>query len=190
MKKSLGPKIPIYPAPVWVIGTYDEMGNPNAMTVSWAGICCSDPPAVAISLRQATYTYGNIMRRRAFTVSIPSAAYLKEVDCFGTISGKSADKFSLTGLTPTSSELVDAPYVKEFPVVLECRLLNTLEIGLHTQFIGQIMDVMVDEDFADEKGKPDLHKIKPLLMANLYYYHLGEPVGKIYSFAKKMQGPK
>jgi len=61
-------------------------------------------------------------------------------------SGKHVDKFSATGLIPAKSEMVDAPYVDEFPFVLECQLLRSVEIGGHTQFIGEIKDVKVDED--------------------------------------------
>ena len=68
MKKSLGPKTLIYPTPVWVVGTYDKEGKPNVMTIAWGGICCSKPPCVAISLRKATYSYGNIVERKAFTL--------------------------------------------------------------------------------------------------------------------------
>ena len=57
MKKSLGARTVAYPTPVFVVGTYDVEGQPNLMTVSWAGICCSVPPCVSISLRRATYTY-------------------------------------------------------------------------------------------------------------------------------------
>ena len=45
------------------------------------------------------------------------------------VSGKDEDKFSSTGLTSVRSELVNAPYVGEFPLVLECLLLHTFEIG-------------------------------------------------------------
>ena len=48
------------------------------------------------------------------------------------VSGKDVDKFAAAGLTPVKSELVDAPYVGEFPFVLECELRQTIEIGLHT----------------------------------------------------------
>ncbi len=72
MKKSLGPGTWLYPTPVFVVGTYDAAGKANVMTVAWGGICCSKPPCVAISLRKATYTYGNLMQRRAFTISLPT----------------------------------------------------------------------------------------------------------------------
>ena len=61
MKKSFGAKTIIFPAPVWCVGSYDANGNPNVMTIAWGGICCSIPPCVTISLRKATYTYGNII---------------------------------------------------------------------------------------------------------------------------------
>src|SRR5512138_304345 len=135
LKKSIGAKTIIYPTPVLVIGTYDKAGKPNVMTAAWAGICCSAPPCVGVSLRKATYSYGNIVERKAFTVNVPSENYVKEADYFGIASGKDEDKLSKAGLTPVRSEVVDAPYIKEFPLILECRLLRAIEIGLHTQFI-------------------------------------------------------
>src|SRR4030043_1063863 len=125
MKKSLGPKTLLFPTPVWVVGTYNKDGKPNVMTIAWGGICCSKPPCVAISLRKATYSYGNIMERKAFTVNIPSEAHAGQADYFGLVSGKNEDKFAATGLTPIKSDAVDAPYVDEFPLILECRVIHT-----------------------------------------------------------------
>jgi flavin reductase (DIM6/NTAB) family NADH-FMN oxidoreductase RutF len=96
MKKSLGSKTLLYPTPVWVVGTYDKDGKPNVMTIAWGGICCSKPPCVAISLRKATYSYGNIMERKAFTLNIPSEAHAGQADYFGLVSGKNEDKFAAT----------------------------------------------------------------------------------------------
>ena len=104
MKKSLGPGTWLYPTPVFVIGTYDAAGKPNVMTVAWGGICCSKPPCVAISVRKATYTYGNLMERRAFTISLPGEAQAVPADFFGVVSGRDTDKFAVAGLTPVRSE--------------------------------------------------------------------------------------
>ena len=82
MKKSLGANTLIYPTPTWVVGTYDKDGKPNVMTAAWGGICCSQPPCVAVSLRKATYSYGNIVERKAFTVNVPSVAHAKQADYF------------------------------------------------------------------------------------------------------------
>ncbi len=187
MKKSLEPATIAHPVPVWVIGTYDSEGKPNASTVAWGGICCSKPPCVAISLRKATYSHGNIVERKAFTVNVPSEKFLKEVDYFGTVSGRNVNKFDETRLTSVRSDLVDAPFVKEFPIVLECKLLRTIEIGLHTEFIGEIMDVKADEDVLGEDGHTDIEKIKPVIFApdTAGYYGIGKYLGKAFSIGKK-----
>lgn len=188
MKKSLGPKTLIYPTPVWCVGTYDKDGKPNVATIAWGGICCSNPPAVTISLRKATYTYGSIMEKQAYTISVPSAAHAAQADYFGIASGKRVDKFAASGLTPVRSDRVDAPYVGEFPMVLECKVIHTYEIGLHTQFIGEILDVKADESVLDDDGFPDMNRLSPVAFApeRRKYYEIGSLIGNAFSIGKKV----
>jgi flavin reductase (DIM6/NTAB) family NADH-FMN oxidoreductase RutF len=188
MKKSLGAETIVPATPVWVVGSYDREGKPNVMTAAWGGVCCSQPPCIYVSLRKATYTYGNIMERKAFTVSIPSETYTKEADYFGIASGKTVDKFSAAGLTPVKSDLVDAPYVKEFPLILECKVIKTIKIGLHTEFIGEIVDVKADSSVLNENGLPDIEKVKPIIwdVAGMAYHKVGEGTGQAFSIGKKL----
>lgn len=188
MKKSLGPRTMALPTPVWVVGTYDAAGKPNVMTAAWAGICCSQPPCVGVSLRKATYTYGNLLLKKAFTISIPPEAYVKEADYFGIASGKGGNKFITSKLTPVKSDLVDAPYVQEFPLVLECKVIHTLEIGLHTLFVGEILDVKAEEAVLGEKGWPDIEKVKPIVFGpEIRSYHgIGKYLGKAFSIGKEV----
>jgi flavin reductase (DIM6/NTAB) family NADH-FMN oxidoreductase RutF len=185
MKKSLGAKTIAYPTPVFIVCTYDKDNKPNAMAASWGGICCSNPPCLTVSLRKATYTYGNIMERKAYTVCIPSEKNIKEADYFGMASGRNEDKFAKTGLTTVKSELVDAPYIMEFPLIIECKVIQTVEIGLHTQFIGEIVDVKADEDVLSD-GKPDIEKIMPMIYApeTQTYHGVGRNLGKAFSIGK------
>jgi len=189
MKRSLGAKTILYPTPVMLVGTYDDGGKPNLMTAAWGGICCSVPPCVSVSLRKATYSYGNIVSREAFTVNIPSANQAEEADYCGIESGRNAEKFKKLGLTEMKSDLVDAPYGGEFPVILECKLLHTFEIGLHTQFIGEIMDVKVDPKIIGDDGKPDIKKIDPILFdtGGRNYFSIGKNVGKAFSIGKNIK---
>ena len=186
MKTSLGAKTLVYPTPVFVVGTFDKAGRPNAMTASWGGICCSRPPCVAVSLRKATYTYWNIIERKAFTISIPSEAYVKEADYFGLVSGRDTDKFAVTQLTPVKSDLVDAPYVKEFPLVVECTLAHTIELGLHTQFVGEVVDVKAEEAVLTGDGLIDAGKVRPLSYAPdaEMYYGIGQRIGQAFAIGK------
>ena len=187
MKQSLGAKTLLFPAPVLLVGTYDHQGKPNLMNAAWGGICCSQPPCVAVSLRKATYSYAGLVSHKAFTIGIPSEEQIREADYFGITSGRDMDKFAATGFTPVKSELVDAPYAKEIPCILECRLLHTLEIGLHTQFIGEILDVKSEESVLGENGLPDILKIKPLVFdtAHRGYHGIGPLLGQAFSVGKK-----
>ncbi|MBE7445938.1 MAG: flavin reductase family protein [Planctomycetia bacterium] len=189
MKKSLGAKTIVCLTPVFIVGTYDKTGKPNAMNVAWGGLCCSSPPSIAISLRKATYTYGNVVYRKAFTINIPSESHVREADYFGMVSGGKEDKFSVSGLTPVKSDLVDAPYIKEFSLILECKLTHTVEIGLHTQFIGEIMDVKADASVFGEEGTIDIEKIHPILYAPEVraYYGAGRCLGKAFSVGKQIK---
>src|SRR6056297_3079788 len=155
-KKSLGVKSAIYPKPALVIGSYDQEGKPNIMTAAWVGICNSDPLSISVSMRPATYSHGNVTESKAFTVNIPSSEMAKYVDYAGRLSGKDVDKFRETGLTPVRSDLVNAPYVKEFPVVLECELTSFQDLGSHRQFIGKVVDVKADEAILDAQGNVDV----------------------------------
>ncbi|MFH1469218.1 MAG: flavin reductase family protein [Pseudomonadota bacterium] len=183
--RSLGPLPMVFPHPVFVIGTYGPDGVANLATASWAGICCSRPPSVAVSFRAATLTHGNIARRGAFTVNIPGTAQVAEADGAGVLSGHQGDKPAALGLAVARAALVDAPYVPAFPVVLACRLNHTHELGLHTQYVGEILDVLVAEEALDERGVPDIRRIDPLVYAGgaRAYFSVGRFVAQ--AFAKR-----
>jgi len=139
-------------------------------------------------LRKPRYSYDNLVERKAFTVNITPEKYVKESDYFGIASGRNKDKFAASGLTPVKSDLVDAPFIKEFPFALECRLLHTVEIGVHVQFIGEIIDIKADEDMLNDNGVPDIDRVKPVLFAPEMgaYYGVGNFLGKAFSIGKEI----
>jgi flavin reductase (DIM6/NTAB) family NADH-FMN oxidoreductase RutF len=174
-----------------VIATYDSQGRPCAATVSWGGICSSDPPSLAFSLRKTRYTYKNLLERRQFTINVPSQDYVAAIDYLGMVSSRREDKFQQTGLTALACPGTDAPYIKEFPFFLACRLTTTLEIGVHTQFIGEIVDVQVRDDLPAE-ACPPLSLVKPILYApgEQGYYGSGSFLGKAFSVGKVFLTPE
>lgn len=189
MKKSLGAQTIAYPTPVWLIGTYDKTGKPNAATIAWGGICSSKPPCASVSLRAATYTHSSIMERRAFTINIPSAAQVAMADYCGMASGRNVDKFTAAKITAVKSEIVDAPYIGECPLILECKLVNCTEVGIHTHFIGEILDVKLDDSMLDQNGIPDISKINPIIYGPVIqsYYGVGKNLGKAFSIGKNIR---
>jgi flavin reductase (DIM6/NTAB) family NADH-FMN oxidoreductase RutF len=189
MKRSRGARTIVYPTPVFIVGTYDPEGRPNMMAAAWGGIACSRPPAVTVALRAATLTHGNIVARQAFTISIASEDYIEAADYVGIVSGRDADKFAQSGLTPIRSELVDAPYVGEFPMALECKLLHVLEIGLHTLFVGEVLDVKAEESVLNAEGKIAIEKVRPLIFApdGGGYFGVGEYLGPAFEIGRRIK---
>lgn len=183
MGRALDPRLLLVPLPVWIVGSYDANHRPNMLAVSWAGICCSDPPCVAISLRPETYSYSSIKRQRAFTVNVPSVEYIDSADYCGLVSGAEIDKFNRCALTPLPCEKVPAPYVAEYPVAVACRVIHTIDLGSHTQFVGEIVDVRITETCTDRSGRPSAQKVDPIVLspASLEYFSLGQQVGRTYT---------
>jgi flavin reductase (DIM6/NTAB) family NADH-FMN oxidoreductase RutF len=188
MKKDIGKIAAIYPTPVLVVGSYDKDLKPNIMTIGTGAVVSLNPILVSISLRKATLTYDNIMENMAFTINIPSEKYVKEVDYIGIVSGHKADKFAKTGLTAVMSQNIKAPYIEEFLINLECNVTKIVELGMHTQFIGEVVNTIADEEAFGESGEFDLGKIKPLAYAisakKSDYYGISKKVGCTFSDGK------
>jgi flavin reductase (DIM6/NTAB) family NADH-FMN oxidoreductase RutF len=187
-KKALDPATVIHPHPVLLVGTFGADGKPNLMNAAWGGICCSEPPCVAVSLREATLTYHNILHHRAFTIGIPSQAHVEIADYVGIVSGRDHDKFRETGLTPLESEKVHAPFAAELPFSLECELLEHHRLGLHTIFIGRILGIQADDDVLGARGMPDIEKTHAILwggFGNNHYFAVGEKLGRAFSVGKR-----
>ncbi|PLX46716.1 MAG: flavoredoxin [Desulfobulbaceae bacterium] len=159
------------------------------MTAAWVGMCCSKPPCLAVSLREATLTHGNIMRTKAFTVHIGTEKLAMETDYFGISTGRVTDKLADTGLTTTASKAVEAPLIEQYPLIIECRLQQVVEVGLHTQFIGEIIDVKADKAILGEKDLPDVDLLKPLVFSPVTrkYHGLGKTVGRAFQIGKKFK---
>ena len=192
MKKSIGKEMPLYPAPVSVIASYDKSDRADVMTASWVGICCSEPPCIQVSIRKSRHTHDSILIHQAFTINIPSSKYIAETDFFGISSGSRCDKFTESGLHAQKAPNVEAPLVEEFPISIECELLDTLNLGSHVMFIGRVVNTLVSEECLDEKNKIIPEKISPFCIApgNGDYFALGEKIGKAYSDGNKFMKRK
>ncbi|MCL2549380.1 MAG: flavin reductase family protein [Methanimicrococcus sp.] len=187
--KSLGPSTAAFPTPTWVIATYDKNGRANAMTAAWGGVANSSPASVFVAVRPDRYTYENILIKREFTICIPSEEHVKEADYFGIESGRDIDKIEAAGLTAVKAEKVNAPYIAEFPMHLECRLADRMNLGSHFVIIGQIVDVKAREEIMDHKDSIEIQKLKPIIYSptDKNYYGVGEEIGNAFSIGKELK---
>ena len=179
MRKNFGAKAMCYPMPVYIIGTYNEDGTPNAMNAAWGGI--SEETEISICVDSEHKTAENILARKAFTVSMATARYMAACDYVGIVSGnKEPDKFAKAGFHATKSEFVDAPLIDELPMALECELISYDPESC--RLVGRIVNVSADESILGEKGKVDVSKLQPITYdpMNHHYLVLGEKVGQAF----------
>lgn len=179
MRKNFGAKPYTYPQPVLIIASYDENGTPDAMNAAWGGI--SDDTQISMCLSAGHKTVKNILKRKAFTVSMADAANVAACDYVGIVSANAVpDKLEKAGFHTTRSEFVDAPLIDELPMALECRLVSYDEESC--RMIGEIVNVSAEESVLDENGKIDPGKLQPITFdpVNNAYLKLGEKVGNAF----------
>lgn len=187
MKINLGVKPYLFPMPVLMIATYDDDGQVNVMNMAWGGIC--DDNKVALNISDTHKTAANLRARRAFTISVADIDHLEAADYFGMVSGnKVPDKFECTGLHAVRSERVDAPVVTEFPLTIECRVVDMKTTDGTMRAVGEIVNVMVEDTALDERGRVDPLKLKAFLFDAFQsgYYAIGEKVGQAWKSGAEM----
>ena len=179
MRKNFGAKEMCYPMPVFIIGTYNEDGTPNAMNAAWGGV--TEEAQLNICVDAEHKTAENVLARKAFTVSMGTAKYVTACDYVGIVSGnKEPDKFAKAGFHATKSEFVDAPLIDELPMALECQMLSYDPESC--RLVGKVINVCVDEAFLDNSGKVDVAKLQPITFDPVHhnYLVLGEKVGQAF----------
>lgn len=186
MRKNFGAKPCVYPMPVFIIGTYDENGVPNAMNAAWGGI--SEETEITICVSDDHKTTENFLSTGAFTVSIPDIDNVVAADFVGIVSGNSVkDKIERCGWHAEKSELVNAPLFLELPMALECKVKSYDKDSC--RLVGEIINVSADERIIGADGKIDLNKFKPITYDPVHhtYRALSEPVGKAFSDGLKLK---
>jgi len=182
MKKDLGIVQAVYPMPVLMVAAYDENGKVNVMNVAWGQI--ADEDKIILFIGEGKKTWLNIMASGAFTVALADEAHMDAADFFGIASGnKIDDKFERTGYHAVKSDKVNAPIIEEFPVVMECELLEHLKDEHVSAIVGKIVNVKADEEVLDEKGKVDVLKLNAIMFDQFRngYYMTGRKAGQAWN---------
>lgn len=167
----------LFPLPVMLISCADKTGDGNLITLAWVAKVCMEPPMLAIAVRQTRHSYQMIKESGEFVVNVPTESIMRQVDFCGNVSGKDVDKFKETGLTPESALRVKVPAVKECPAHFECKVRQSVRLGSHDLFIGEVVAVMIDDSILDSKGKIDYTRAKPVVYAAPGYWSLGKQIG-------------
>lgn len=186
--KSFGSKPWVLPQPVLIIGTYNEDGTPNAMNAAWGGQW--DAKEIMICMGSHATT-DNLDRCDDFTVAFATKDTLVASDYVGMVSAKNdPQKMQKTGWTAVKAENVNAPVFTDFPMTLECRILRKIDETEDGYYIvAEIVNILVDENYLAEDGKPDVEKMHLITYEPVHhgYVVLGERVGNAFSDGKKLK---
>ena len=173
----------ITPEGVFIIGTYDENGTPNAMNAAWG--MQSDMGEITLMLGKHKTTE-NFEKTGAFTVAFGTADTVLISDYFGVETGKKVNKIEKAGCHVHKSIHVNAPIIEEYPLTLECKVKSW--DGKTGYLIGEIVASQADESILTD-GKVDLGKLHPIIFDPSFnaYRVVGEIVGKAFSDGLKLK---
>lgn len=188
MRKDFGKKPMIFPQPVLMVATYDENGVPDIMNAAWGGV--GDDTQVFLCLSPFHKTVKNLLKTKAFTVSMATEDYMEACDYLGIVSANDVpDKVAKSGLHVRKSDKVNAPIIEELPVCLECELISYDEE--HCHLFGEIINASADESILT-KDRIDPAKAKFLTfdISNSNYHKVGEVAARAFSCGKKIKEEK
>lgn len=188
-KLKLGAKTFLYPMPTTLVGA-NVNGKPNYLAIAYCGIMQRKPPMLEVTLGKMHYTNAGIKENKAFSVNIPSEDLVKVTDYCGIVSGKDTDKSTL--FETFYGTLKTAPMIKECPINIECKLVQTLDLGGTNEiFIGEIIETYSEEKYLTN-DLLDITKLKPIIFSihDACYWRVGENIGKAFNIGKNFKSAK
>jgi len=176
----------IYPLPAVLISCGSNVDEFNLLTISWVGTICTNPPMCYISVRPERHSYDIIKKNMEFVINLTNEEMAYATDWCGVRSGKDHNKFAEMNLTPSKSEFIDAPIIKESPLSIECRVKEIVKLGSHDMFIADVVNVQADSRYINPvTGEFKLSEAKLIAYSHGHYYKLGEEIGKFGWSVKK-----
>ena len=183
MKKEIKKAPGIFPMPVLMIGTYNEDGSVDVMNAAWG--MAQSMKNLKLCLTETHKTVKNMKRTMACTVALGTKDLMTESDYLGIVSANDvADKFEKTGLHAIKSEIIDAPIIEEYPICMECKVIDFEEDGT----LVEVLNIQAEEKYINEDGTLKLGEMG-IIAYDPYghgYYEVGGKVGNAFEEGKKL----
>lgn len=180
-RTNMGAKLYVTPQPALMIATYDADGTPDVMMAAWGGQYDNNQVCFSLSKHKTT---DNLRLNKAFTLSYADARTVVESDYFGIVSGNDVkDKVAKAGFTVTKSQNVNAPIINEYPLTMECRVVEMRDDEEGGAWVvGEIVNAIADPSILTD-GKIDIKKLNPVAWdaSSFNYMTLGDSVGTAWN---------
>ena len=178
--REIGPTTYLSPIPSVLVGCADPAHNekPNLITVAWAGVVCSKPPMVSVSIRKERHSHHIIHNTGEFTVNLVGRDLCRAMDFCGVKSGRDVDKFAEMNLTAVPAPgLSSAVGIGEAPAFLSCKVKQIIELGSHDMFIGEVQQVSVADRYFRDDGSINEAAMQLVSYVHGKYHFVSDALG-------------
>ncbi len=141
--------------------TSGSIREPNAMAATWHSPISFNPPLYGVSVAPKRFTHSLIRETGSFGVNLLPYGMMDSVHTCGRVSRREReDKLELAGIKVFRGPEMGIPLVMGAYASMECELVEEIELGDHTWFVGEVRSVLVE---GTRRGVIDLSVVEPLL---------------------------
>ena len=140
----------------------------NLATMAWVSPVSFEPPMLMVAVSPKRFTHELVLDAKEFAIMVLSNLQKELATLAGTSTGRKVNKWELEPFKRLrrNAQFIQAPILEKCRATYECKLVNHIETGDHTLFIGEIIHAEFDEE------------INPLILFNRNYYDIGKLIAK------------
>lgn len=134
-----------FPSGLFVIGSRDG-DRRNGMTANWVSQVSFDPKLVSVSVDKHAFTHELIAARGAFTVCTIDREQREVVRKFTKPVDVDTNAMTLNGFPFHDAPITGVPVLDHAAAFVECEVRNSIDVGGHTLFIGEVVNSVFQKD--------------------------------------------
>ena len=152
------------PYGLYVLTAEDRDGRISGGTVNWVTQASFKPPLLVVAVKADSLIHSVIKESGAFALNVLGKDQQAQAFAFF----KPAEREGQTiGGEPFRSGITGSPLIESAPAFLECRLLETVEKGDHSVFVGEVVDAGVSRA---PEARPDASTLWLMDLGDKIFY--------------------
>ena len=170
----------VAPRPIGFTASMSKDGHINLAPFSYHNAFSSNPPIIGISpaysgkTGKAKNTLVNIKETKEFTLSTVSYDMVEQMNICSAEYSEDVSEFDKSGLTHHKSEIISVPGVKESPLIMECKLIQHIELSSKPAggnlLLGEIVQFHANSNLYNDAGYIDPKKMDQVARLGFNWY--------------------
>jgi flavin reductase (DIM6/NTAB) family NADH-FMN oxidoreductase RutF len=124
----------------------------NAMTASWITQLSMDPVLIGVAVDNDAVTHRLIAEGGSFTVNLWDA---EDTKVFVKFSKPATDDGDALNGRPVRPATTGAPILEDALAWMDCEVRQSIDLGTHTLFVGEVVDAGINNDVARAAAMSD-----------------------------------